>query len=184
LVPVIAGDIRHRVPRPWRWPNILDLSPSLIVPGPGVVHAGQPEAITAEEDGDETVRRQRMADARSRTCVGDLQPLMPIPLPGVAWRWTDTNSPEKQHTPRTAASLALRRAAGPVSATLTQSEPSHSQVSGRATFAASPEIWPRLKRTTRLRPASHVMAGLCRAEGPVSASWTQSCPSQAQVSPK
>ena len=100
VVAVIAGDIRHRVPRPWRWPNILDLSPSLIVPGPGIVHAGQPEAITAEEDGDEAVRRQRMADARSRTCVGDLQPLMPIPLPGVAWCWTDTNSPEKQHAAR------------------------------------------------------------------------------------
>ena len=49
---VIAGDIRHRVPRPWGWPNILDLSPSLIVPGPGIIHAGRSEAITAEADGD------------------------------------------------------------------------------------------------------------------------------------
>ena len=54
----------------------------------------------------------------------------------------------------------------------------------RATFAASPEICPPLKRTTRLRLMSQVMARLWRAEGPVSASWTQSCPSQAQVSPK
>src|ERR1043166_9266720 len=98
MLDITAGDIRHRVPHPWRWPNILNLSPSLIVPSPGVVHAGQPEAITAEEEGDDAVRRQRMANARSRTCVGDLLPLMPIPLPGVAWRWTDTNSSEKRHT--------------------------------------------------------------------------------------
>jgi hypothetical protein len=151
VVALIAGDDRHRMPRSWRRPDILDLPPS---------HRETPTPWTARKLWRSECSQRRLSDGRGR-CGNNLGRLsrpsrLPRPSERGVCRMTGSAKPK-------GSSSALPNSASPIGSAMTQRETLECVLSGPLAPRIAPDHKPRRKPSFRQRDVTRVLKGVGNA---------------------